>query len=462
MELVPVFAVPMCRNMVSVTGPSGSAARSLHTKAVAVPVAEDAPQSVNRLGRAGFAAHGAKWRHVRILIHSAAVFHRAAEATRWRIVVRLARQWRPCGATDASTSFALAGAGESRILQWRDARSAARPGPGAQEAGALRVLVVGGAGYIGSHMVRVLTRSGHAVAVLDDLSTGHGAAVPADILVSGSALSDADLDRAFQRARPEIVMHFAALSVVQESTREPARYYGTNVGGAAALLQAMRRHAVRDIVFSSSASVYGSPERTPIVESHSLQPINPYGWSKLMVERMLIDGTAAYDIRAVALRYFNAAGADPSGEIGESHEPETHLVPNVLRRAAGRSPALAIFGDDHPTADGYCVRDYVHVNDLCDAHLLAMKALAAGRLPPFAAFNLGSERGYSVMQVLRAAEAVVGRPIGFTVAGRRAGDPAVLVASSEQARRVLGWRPRFAGIESIIETAWRWHSAPRY
>jgi UDP-glucose-4-epimerase GalE len=311
-------------------------------------------------------------------------------------------------------------------------------------------------------MVRVLMQAGHAVTVLDDLSTGHREAVPKDILLCGSVLSERDLDAAFGRARPEIVMHFAALSIVSESMRDPARYYASNVGGAAALMQAMQRHAVRHIVFSSTAAVYGNPDHIPIDDGHPLQPINPYGWSKLFIERMLMDSTVAYGLRAVSLRYFNAAGADPSGEIGEAHEMETHLIPNILRRAAGQSAELLIYGSDHPTGDGYCVRDYIHVNDLCGAHLLAMEALASGRLQAFEAFNLGNGQGFSVMQVLRAAEAVTGRPIAFKLAERREGDPPVLVASSERAHRVLGWSPRFKTLESIVDSAWHWHQNPRY
>jgi UDP-glucose-4-epimerase GalE len=311
-------------------------------------------------------------------------------------------------------------------------------------------------------MVRMLMQAGRSVTVLDDLSTGHRESVPGDVLFIGNALSVRDLDAAFERARPEIVLHLAALSVIPESTRDPARYHGTNVGCAAALVQAMHRHGVGHIVFSSTASVYGHPERIPIVETHTLRPVNPYGWSKLFIERLLMDSAAAYGLRAVALRYFNAVGADPSGEIGEAHEPETHLIPNILRHAAGRSTGLRIFGSDYPTDDGYCVRDYVHVNDLCEAHLLAMEALVTGRLQAFEALNLGNGQGYSVMHVLRAAEAVVGRSIEFELAGRRAGDPPVLVASSERAHRLLGWNRRFTTLESIIETAWRWHRNPRY
>lgn len=326
----------------------------------------------------------------------------------------------------------------------------------------MKTLVAGGAGYIGSHMVRVLADAGHDVAVFDDFSTGHEAAIPKGVTVlRGSLLDAASVETAFGRARPEAVLHFAALSIVPDSVRDPATYYRANLTGALNLLDAMRRHGADWLVFSSTASVYGMPERVPIAENHPLRPISPYGWSKLFIERMIEDYCAAYGLRAASLRYFNAAGAHPSGEIGEAHDPETHLIPNVLRAAADGG-TLAIYGDRHPTADGFCVRDYIHVMDLCDAHLRTLDWLAEADRGCFGVFNLGSGRGFSVMEVLRAAERVVGKPIPNRVAAARAGDPPALVAASQFARDTLRWTPQHDSLEAMLETAWRWHRNPRF
>lgn len=321
------------------------------------------------------------------------------------------------------------------------------------------ILVVGGAGYIGAHLVKRLADEGYRVTVFDNLSTGHRAAVRWGDLVEGDLLERASVRRAFAGRRVDAVMHFAALSLVGESVCDPYAYYNNNVGGTLNLLQAMREAGVDRLVFSSTAAVYGLPQVLPVDESQPLAPINPYGASKAMIERMLADASAAYGLRSVSLRYFNAAGADPSGEIGEAHAPETHLLPNVLK-AALHGSSVQIFGDDYATPDGTCVRDYVHVNDLAQAHRLALDHLHGNA--GVHVFNLGNEKGFSVSEIIRTTSRVSGREIFCEHAPRRAGDPPVLVASSEKARRVLNWRPEYTDIEAIVETAWRWHGAQRY
>ncbi len=324
----------------------------------------------------------------------------------------------------------------------------------------MKLLVCGGAGYIGSHMVRHLVGAGHAVVVFDNLSTGHRQALDDVPLIEGDVRDAVALDALFAAHRFDAVMHFCARSLVGESVREPYAYYENNMAGTLGLLQAMRRAGVDKLVFSSTAAVFGVPQAGLIDEDHPTRPINPYGVSKLMVERVLADAAGAYGLRSVALRYFNAAGADPSGRIGESHAPETHLIPNVLRAAAGQGGALKVFGDDYDTHDGTCVRDYVHVDDLAAAHLMAVDFMhgheGAHR------FNLGNGQGFSVLEVIEAAQRVVGTDIAFERAPRRAGDPPVLVASSARAREVLGWTPQYTGIDEIIDTAWKWHRNPRY
>jgi UDP-glucose 4-epimerase len=321
----------------------------------------------------------------------------------------------------------------------------------------MRVLVAGGAGYIGAHMCKLLAAGGHDVTVIDNLATGHRRALRWGRFVEGSLLDDAALDRAFAGAGIEAVFHFAALSIVDESVREPLRFYQNNLGGTLGLVGAMKRHGVRRLVFSSTASVYGAPQYAPIDERHPTAPVSPYGHSKLMCEQILRDEASQRGIDAVSLRYFNAAGADADGEIGEAHDPETHLVPLLLKRLASQSPAFNIYGDDYPTPDGTAIRDYVHVEDLCAAHLLALDHLARGH-GGFHAFNLGSGAGYSVREVIAAAERVTGRRVGANVAPRRAGDPAQLIASSAAAEATLGWRRRYTDLHAIIETAWRWHA----
>lgn len=319
----------------------------------------------------------------------------------------------------------------------------------------MHLLVCGGAGYIGSHMAQWLAAQGHQVTVLDNLSTGHREAVRWGGLVEADLLDPASLDRAFAGRRFDAVMHFCASSLVGESVREPCAYYRNNVAGTLHLLEAMRRHGVERLVFSSTAAVFGNPVSELIDEDHPKSPINPYGASKLMVERILADAASAYGLRSIALRYFNAAGALPQHGIGEAHACETHLIPNVLKAALGHGPALKVFGEDYPTPDGTCVRDYVHVQDLAQAHALALDYMDTH--PGAHAFNLGNGRGFSVREVIAAAAEVAGRDIPCEAAPRREGDPAVLVASSVRARRELGWSPEWTDLHAIIESAWGWH-----
>ena len=319
----------------------------------------------------------------------------------------------------------------------------------------MRVLVSGGAGYIGSHMAKCLAASDVEVTVLDNLSTGHREAVRWGDLIEADLMDPSALDSAFTGQRFDAVMHFCARSLVGESMSAPYAYYANNVTGTLNLLEAMRRHDVDQLVFSSTAAVFGMPIADLIDEEHPKAPINPYGASKLMVERILADAAAAYGLRSVALRYFNAAGASPDGDIGESHQPETHLIPNVLRSALGAGPVLKVFGDDYPTADGTCVRDYVHVDDLANAHLLAVDYMRGHEGAH--AFNLGNGHGFSVNDVIQATQRVIGKPVPFDIAPRRPGDPSVLVASSVRARAEIDWEPHYTSLEPIIESAWRWH-----
>lgn len=323
-----------------------------------------------------------------------------------------------------------------------------------------RVLICGGAGYIGSHMAKRLASSGCEVSILDNFSTGHREAVRGSELIETDLLDPQALDLAFAGREFDAVMHFCARSLVGESMVRPYDYYVNNVVGTLNLLEAMRRNGVDRLVFSSTAAIFGEPMSEAIDESHPRQPINPYGASKLMVERILADAAQAYGLRSVALRYFNAAGASPDGEIGESHQPETHLIPNVLKAVIGQGAGLKVFGDDYPTPDGTCIRDYVHVEDLAQAHELALGYME--RHDGAHAFNLGNGNGFSVLEVIGAATRVTGREVPFELAPRRAGDPAVLVSASSKARRELGWVPAYSSIDSIIESAWRWHQAPAF
>ncbi len=322
----------------------------------------------------------------------------------------------------------------------------------------MRVLVAGGAGYIGSHTCKALAEAGHLPIVYDNLHTGHAWAAKWGPLERGDITDAQALGEALRRHRPEAIVNFAALAYVGESNSEPTRYYRSNVGGMITLLEAMRTHSVANMVFSSSCAIYGVPERLPIVEDQRQDPINPYGRSKRMGKEVLRDACAAHGIGAVALRYFNAAGADAAGEAGEEHEPETHLIPLVLQAAAGRRPDIAIFGTDYDTPDGTCIRDYVHVTDLAAAHVAALSACRGGR---FAAFNLGSGAGASINQVIQQARDITGRPIGIRPVGRRAGDPPKLVADASHAKSALGWTPVHSRLDNVIATAWRWMTEHR-
>ena len=317
------------------------------------------------------------------------------------------------------------------------------------------VLVTGGAGYVGSHCCKALAAAGFLPVTYDNLSRGHRWAVNWGPLEEGDILDRARLDAAIARHKPTAVLHFAALTYVGESTTDPALYYRVNTTGALTILEAMKAAAVPCFVFSSTAATYGVPQSSPMAESHPQAPINPYGESKLMVEHMLRDFGAAYGLRSTPLRYFNAAGADGEAKIGEDHDPETHLIPLVLDAAAGRRADIAVFGEDYATPDGTCVRDYVHVADLADAHVLALRRLLDGGESQ--AFNLGNGNGFSVREVIAAAGRVTGRPIPVRRGERRAGDPPVLVADSSRAKSVLGWKPTRAALDVQIADAWRWH-----
>ena len=307
-------------------------------------------------------------------------------------------------------------------------------------------------------MAQWLTAHGHTITVLDNLSTGHRDAVRWGEMVEADLLDANALEQVFKHRRFDAVMHFCARSLVGESVNKPYRYYANNVSGTLNLLESMRRHGVEKIVFSSTAAIFGTPDCAVIDEDQPTIPINPYGASKLMAERIFADAARAYGLRSVALRYFNAAGALSEHGIGEAHACETHLIPNVLRSALGSSTTLKVFGDDYATHDGTCVRDYVHVQDLAQAHALALDYMDQNEGAH--AFNLGNGQGFSVREVISAAEAVIGRSIPYDIAPRRAGDPASLVASSRKAREQLGWRPHWTELEPIIESAWRWHRDP--
>jgi UDP-glucose 4-epimerase len=320
----------------------------------------------------------------------------------------------------------------------------------------MKVIVAGGAGYIGSHTVKALLAGGFEVVVFDDFSTGRR-----ELLVPGSALVEADLlDRAavreaFRAGDVGAVLHFASLIQVGESYRNPRKYYAHNLGTSLGLLDAMIEAGVGKFIFSSSAAVYGVPESQPITETHPLNPCNPYGATKAMVERVLPDYDRAYGLKSISLRYFNASGADPDGRLGEMHDPESHLIPNILLSLLGKKPPLGVFGTDFPTPDGTPIRDYIHVQDLAEAHVLALRRLLDGG--PSEAINLGTNRGYSVFEVIRAVEEATGRKVPYETMSRREGDVPVLLASRDKARRVLGWEPRISDMETIIRTAWAWH-----
>jgi UDP-arabinose 4-epimerase len=316
------------------------------------------------------------------------------------------------------------------------------------------VLVTGGAGFVGSHACKALARSGYEPVTFDNLERGHASAVRWGPLERGDARNYEDLRRAFLNWKPFAVMHFAAYAYVGESNAEPLKYYENNVGGTGNLARACVEFGCESFIFSSSCATYGIPASLPVSEEEPLSPVNPYGRSKWFGEQLLRDAETAYGLRCVTLRYFNAAGADPDGEIGESHDPETHLIPLAIEAAMGRRPALELFGDDYPTADGTCVRDYVHVSDLANAHVAALAWLQSKGQSQ--AFNLCNERGSSIADVVRAVESVVGSPVPVHRRPRRPGDPSILIGRSAKARSLLDWRPEFPDLTRQIEHAWRW------
>ncbi len=317
------------------------------------------------------------------------------------------------------------------------------------------ILVVGGAGYIGSHMCKHLSKHGYLPVVLDNLSRGHEKAVKWGPFIEGSISDRNILKRVFSAHRIDAVMHYAAYCYVGESVTDPSMYYQNNLGDTICLLSAMVEAEVKKIVFSSSCAVYGEPKEIPITENHPQNPINPYGRTKYMVEQVLDDFKYAYGVESVSLRYFNAAGADPEGELGEDHNPETHLIPLTIQAAAGKREEIRIYGNDYPTRDGTCIRDYIHVEDLAESHLLALKRLLSGKGGGI--YNLGNGVGYSVREVIDITKRITGKYIKDRVADRRDGDPAVLVGSSDKAKIELGWKPRIPDLESIVKTAWHWH-----
>ena len=320
----------------------------------------------------------------------------------------------------------------------------------------MNILVVGGAGYIGSHAVQSLLDAGHQVHVFDNLSRGHREAVPDGLLIEGELTNQDLLQQVLVDHRIEAVMHFAAFALVNESVNDPALYYQNNVIAALSLMEAMRLAGVKKFVFSSTTATYGEPERIPIRETTPQQPINPYGFTKLVIEQALADYAAAYGLGYAALRYFNAAGAHPEGHIGEDHDPESHLIPIVLQVALGQRDKITVFGDDYPTPDGTCIRDYVHVNDLADAHLKALDQIQLGK---GLCLNLGTGRGTSVREIVDACRDITGHQIPEQIGPRREGDPAELVADASMAKDVLGWVPKYTEIHSIVETAWLWHQS---
>lgn len=319
------------------------------------------------------------------------------------------------------------------------------------------ILVCGGAGYIGSHTVYELIEKGENVVVVDNLQTGHkGAIHPKAKFYEGDIRDIEFLSKVFSENDIDVVIHFAANSLVGESMENPLKYYDNNVYGTQVLLQAMNKYNVNKIVFSSTAAVYGEPDNIPILETDKTEPTNAYGETKLAMEKMMKWADKAYGIKYISLRYFNVAGAHVTGEIGEDHSPETHLIPLVLQVPLGKREYISIFGEDYNTHDGTCIRDYIHVTDLADAHILAVERLRNGS--ESTVYNLGNGNGFTVKEIIEAARRVTGHPIPAVVAERRAGDPAKLVASSEKAKRELGWKPRFSNVEDIIASAWKWHN----
>lgn len=321
----------------------------------------------------------------------------------------------------------------------------------------MAILVTGGLGYVGSHAVKQLVDRGEQVICLDNLVFGHKEAASGSKVVIGDIGDQALLRQVFSTHKIDSVMHFAAFAAVGESVENPQKYYLNNISKSLAILEVMLEFDVKMMIFSSSAATFGEPEVVPIPEDHPQNPTNPYGRSKLMLEHILKEYEHAYGLRSISLRYFNASGADPSGLIGEDHTPEHHLIPLIIQVALGQRPQVKIFGTDWPTSDGTCVRDYVHVSDLAQAHLRGLDALRQGK--ETTAYNLGSGSGYSVMEVVKMVEEVTGKPIAAVPSDRRPGDPAVLVASSEKISKELGWKPNYPELETIVRSAWNWHSA---
>ncbi|WP_320175509.1 UDP-glucose 4-epimerase GalE [Maridesulfovibrio sp.] len=324
----------------------------------------------------------------------------------------------------------------------------------------LSLLVCGGAGYIGSHMTRMIAEAGHNVTVFDNLSTGHAEALKWGKFVQGDLRNPEDLARLFAENSFDAVFHFSGLIVVSESVEKPFEYYDNNVTGTLNLLQAMRKYGVDKFVFSSTAAVYGEPVMEMITEEHPLKPLNPYGRTKLQVEEILQDYAIAYGLDSVCFRYFNAAGAHPDSTIGEAHSPETHLIPNILLSCIDEGRRLKIFGSEYPTPDGTCVRDYIHILDLCDAHLKAVDFMSSTKGAH--SFNLGNGKGFSILDVIRSSSEVIGREIQFDYEPARAGDSPRLVADSSKAAEILKWTPKYADLREIIKTAYRWHKNPAF
>lgn len=324
----------------------------------------------------------------------------------------------------------------------------------------MAILVCGGAGYIGSHINKQLNAEGYETVVFDNLVYGHKEAVKWGTFVQGDLANIEDMEAVFEKYPIEAVFHFAAFAYVGESVGEPEKYYYNNVVNTLNLLKVMRKYGCNRMIFSSTCATYGEPERVPITENMSQNPINPYGMTKLMVERIFKDYQKAYGLQFVVLRYFNAAGADPEGEIGESHNPETHIIPLVLDAASGKRTDIKVFGTDYDTADGSCIRDYIHVTDLASAHLLALHYLENGGESDF--FNLGNALGTSVLEVVDSVRRITGKKFKVTFADRRPGDPATLVGSSEKAQRVLGWKPVYGEIDTIVTHAWNWYQKAEY
>ena len=319
----------------------------------------------------------------------------------------------------------------------------------------MTVLVSGGAGYIGSHASKCLNDAGYRVVVYDNLVYGHRWAVSESVLEIGDIVDPQRIDQVFRHYHPTAIMHFAAYAYVGESVEEPGKYYRNNVAGTLSLLEAARDHGIDKFIFSSTCATYGTPNTVPIPENHPQRPINPYGASKLMVERMLADFEMAHGIRSISLRYFNAAGADPVGEIGEAHDPETHLIPLVLDAATGIGPPVTVFGNDYDTPDGTCIRDYIHVSDLADAHVRALKALEAGA--PSTEYNLSNGQGFSVQEVIESVERVTRLSVPRGFGPRREGDPPRLIGDASRIREAVGWEPRYRDLDEIVATAWEWH-----